>query len=242
MAAPANACGLITLVPNQTIPTHSHSPMPAPDPGNPVAVLSQKGITEEKKKDISALATVLKTFGDFKRSPSSWNIGKEGAQQLIAITRLLHEAATFYGDHRPASSTDLQSAVKELKAAISSSSASAAPTTAITMSYASAAKQGGGNANPAAMQKQKMVAELQQKQILVSLKNTAKDAPIHTWAPEIVTRYCNDLITNYFKALPDINPPTPHPLRGIMKSAAGNITLTFKMANDTSLARAHVNN
>ena len=112
----------------------------------------------------------------------------------------------------------------------------------MTMSYTSAAKQGGGNVNPAAMQKQKMIAEMQQKQILVSLKNTAKDAPIHTWAPEIVTRYCNDLITNYFKVLPDINPPTPHPLRGIMKSAAGNIMLTFKMANDANLARAHANN
>ena len=199
-------------------------------------------ITEENKKDISALATTLETFGDFKRSPSSWNIGKEGAQQLIAITRLLHEAATFYGDHRPASSTDLQSAVKELKATISSSSASAAPTTVITMSYASTAKLGRGNANPAAMQNQKMVMEMQQKQILISLKNTTKDAPIHTWALEIVTRYCNDLITSYFKALPDINPPTPHPLRGITKSAAGNITLTFKTANDASLARAHANN
>ena len=241
-AAPANACGLVTLALNQTIPTRSRSPTLAPDPGNPVVVLSQKGITKENKKDISALATMLKTFGDFKCSMSSWNMGKEGAQQLIAIPRLLHEVATFYGNHRPASSTDLQSAVKELKAAISSSSASAAPTTAMMMSYASAAKRGGGNANPAAMQKQKMIAEMQQKQILVLLKNTMKDAPIHTWALEIVTRYCNDLITNYFKVLPDINPPTPHPLRGIMKSIAGNIMLTFKTANDTNLARAHANN
>ena len=139
-AAPANVHSLITLVLNQTIPTHSRSPTPALDPGNPVAVLSQKGIAEENKKDISALATTLETFGDFKPSLSSWNVGKKGPQQLIGITRLLCEASTFYGDHRPASSTDLQSTVKELKAAISSSSASATPATAITMSYASAAK------------------------------------------------------------------------------------------------------
>ena len=83
---------------------------------------------------------------------------------------------------------------------------------------------------------------MQQKQVFVLLKNTAKDVLIHTWAPEIVTRYCNDLITNYFKALPDINPPMPHSLRGITKSAAGNIMLMFKTANDANLARAHANN
>jgi hypothetical protein len=88
-AAPTNtqARGLVTLAPNQTVPTRS--PTPAPDPGNPVAVLSQRGITEENKTDISALANALETFGDFKRGPSSWNVGKEGAQQLIAISKLL---------------------------------------------------------------------------------------------------------------------------------------------------------
>ena len=140
MAAPTNMRGLMTLAPNQTIPTHSRSPTPALDPGNPVAILSQKGITEENKKDLSALATALESFGDFKHGPSSWNIGKEGAQQLIAITRLLRKAATLYGDHRPASSTDLQSAVEELKAAISTSSASTASTTPRAVSYASVAK------------------------------------------------------------------------------------------------------
>ena len=98
----------MTLAPIQTIPTRSRSPTPAPDPGNPVAVLSQKGIIEENKKDISALATVLESFGDFKHGPSSWNVGKEGAQQLIAITRLLCEATTLYGDHRLAPTCKVQ--------------------------------------------------------------------------------------------------------------------------------------
>ena len=160
-AAPINTRSLVTLALNQTIPTHSCSPTPAPDPGNPVAILSQKGITEENKKDISALATVLKSFGDFKRGLSSWNVGKEGTQQLIAITRLLREATTLYGDHRPASSTDLQNAVEELKAAISTSSASTASTTPRAVSYASVAKRAlGGNVNPAAVQKQKMITEM----------------------------------------------------------------------------------
>ena len=61
-----------------------------------------------------------------------------------------------------------------------------------------------------------MITEIQQKQVFILLKNTAKDTLIHTWALEVITRYCNDLVTNYFKVLPDINPPMPHPLRGII--------------------------
>jgi hypothetical protein len=59
------------------------------------------------------------------------------------------------------------------------------------------------------------------------------------WEPAIVTRYCSDIITNYFAADPENYPPMPLPLRGISKSAAGNITLTFKNVDDASRARAH---
>ena len=50
--------------PPRVIP--SHSPTPLHDPGDPAAVLAGKGITEGNKTDISALATALQTFGDFK--------------------------------------------------------------------------------------------------------------------------------------------------------------------------------
>ena len=98
------------LAPNQAIPPiviPSCSPTPLHDPGDPVAVLAGKGITEGNKTDISALATALETFGDFKRG-TTWNIGKEGAMQLIAITRLLHEASLLHGPDRLATNNGLK--------------------------------------------------------------------------------------------------------------------------------------
>ena len=77
-----------TLVPNQIIPRPLDSPTPAPDPGNPLAVLNNRGITKGNKTNISALAAALESFGEFKRG-TTWNIGKEWAMQLMAITKLL---------------------------------------------------------------------------------------------------------------------------------------------------------
>ena len=64
----SHARGLGSLAPNHSIPTRS--PTPAPE-GNPVAVLSQRGITEENETNILALASAFESFGDFKRGPSS---------------------------------------------------------------------------------------------------------------------------------------------------------------------------
>jgi hypothetical protein len=68
------------------------------------------------------------------------------------------------------------------------------------------------------------------------MKNVPKNAPIQKWEPAIITRYCSDIITNYFENAPD-NTPMPLPLRGITKSVAGNITLTFKDTEDANKAR-----
>jgi hypothetical protein len=156
------------------------------------------------------------------------------------ISKLLREAASLYGDHRLASSTDLQKAVKELKDTITASSGPTARASTTEMSYANAARRGiGGTTNLAVTPKQRMAAEMQQKQIFISLKNIVKDAQILKWDLDIITRYCNDIISNYFVSNPGNNPPTHHPLRGIAKSAAGNITLTFKTVDDANKARAH---
>jgi hypothetical protein len=69
----------------------------------------------------------------------------------------------------------------------------------------------GAPTNQAAMQKQKMMAELQKKQIFISMKNISKDAPIIKWEPAILTRYCSDIIYNHFENTPD-NTPMPLPL------------------------------
>ncbi|KAF8469894.1 hypothetical protein JB92DRAFT_3135279 [Gautieria morchelliformis] len=84
-----------TLAPNQVIPQSRtiRSPTPIPNPGDAVAVLSSKGINESNKTDISALATALESFGDFKCG-TSWNLGKEGAMQMITITKLLRPSLT----------------------------------------------------------------------------------------------------------------------------------------------------
>jgi hypothetical protein len=92
-------------------------PTPILYPGDPVAVLNIRGINEDNKTDISALAMALETFGDFKRG-TSWNIGQDGAAQLIAITRLLHKESLLYGNSRLATNNDLQKAVSDIKEAV----------------------------------------------------------------------------------------------------------------------------
>jgi hypothetical protein len=112
-----------------------------------VTILREKGITESNKTNIAAMASAMETFGDFKRSASSWNVGKEGVQQLIAITKLLREAATLQAnDNRPATNSDLQKAIKELKESITPTNGLAAPNPGNINSYANAAKRAlGGN-------------------------------------------------------------------------------------------------
>ena len=60
------------------------------------------------------------------------------------------------------------------------------------------------------------------------------------WEPAILTRYCSDIITNFFKKDLD-NAPMPLPLHGITKSVAGNVMLTFKTFEDMNKARGHAN-
>ncbi|KAF8484172.1 hypothetical protein JB92DRAFT_3131821 [Gautieria morchelliformis] len=99
------------------------SPTPIADPGDPVAILRDRGINEDNRTDIAALATALETFGDFKRG-TTWNVGKEGATQLIAITRLVREASLLYGANRLVTNNDLQKMTAKIKEAISSSNIS----------------------------------------------------------------------------------------------------------------------
>ena len=47
----------------------------------------------------------------------------------------------------------------------------------------------GTPSNQTMIQKQKMTAELQHKQIFVSLKNVARDAPNLKWEPVILLSY-----------------------------------------------------
>ncbi|KAF8493156.1 hypothetical protein JB92DRAFT_3127501 [Gautieria morchelliformis] len=97
--------------------TTIRSPTPAPDLGDPVAILNTRGISESNKTDISALATALESFGDFKCGTSR-NLGKEGATQLVAIAKLLREASHLYGNNRVATNADLQQAVSDIKEAV----------------------------------------------------------------------------------------------------------------------------
>ncbi|KAF8531155.1 hypothetical protein JB92DRAFT_3105564 [Gautieria morchelliformis] len=156
--------GLATLVPDQVIPQirTACSPTPILDPGDPVAILDTKGINEGNKADISALATALKSFRGFKHG-TLWNLGKEGATQLIEITKLLQEASLLYRANRLATNNDLQKAVCDIKEAVATGHGQSLPALSGT-SYAAAAKRGLREASSqVALQKQKMIAGLQQK-------------------------------------------------------------------------------
>ena len=234
--------GTLDRAPNQTIPPDipmpSHSPTPINDLGDPIAILNARGITEGNMTDISALATALESFGDFKRG-TSWNIGKEGATQLIAITKLLQEASLLHGPGRLATNNDLQKAVSNFKDVVTSCQNH--PITLNNIFYATAARCGlGAPSNQGRLQKQKMTAELQQKQIFISMKNVPIDTPMLKWESAILTRYCSNVITNFFEKDLD-SAPMPLLLHGITKSVASNVTLTFKTFEDMNKARAHTN-
>ena len=224
------------LVPNQVLPlqprlTQSPTPTPMVDPGSPVHILANKGITKNNKTNISTLATAMETFGDFKwPGTNTYAIGKEGALQLQAITKLLCEAATLYGDHRPVSHNEFQQVMQDLKTTLT-------PLTTSTLnnnqpSYAMIAKHGATTQSDTTPSRQKITTKMQDKQIFILLKVVPKDAPIHNWEPAITTRYCVDLISNHFVNSED--GPMELPLQGISKSAAGNITLNFKTVKDAT--------
>ncbi|KAF8508605.1 hypothetical protein JB92DRAFT_3120742 [Gautieria morchelliformis] len=175
-------------------PQSTRSPTPAQDPGDPIAMLNSRGITEGSKSDISLLASALESFGEFKRS-TTWNIGKEWATQLIAIMKLLREASRLYGNNRLAANNDLQKAVADIKEAAASGHGQVIQSASGNSSYAAAAKWGiGAGSKQVAMQKQMMMADLQQKQILVSLKNVPKEAPLFRWEPSVITRFSSGII------------------------------------------------
>ena len=154
--------------------THAHKWPQGPD-----AILNARGITEGNMTNILALATALESFGDFKQG-TSWNIGKEGATQLIAITKLLWEASLLHGPNRLATNIDLQKAVSDIMDVVASSQNH--PIILDSLSYASTTRHRlGAPSNQAALQKQEMTAELQQKQICISMKNVPKDIPMLKW-------------------------------------------------------------
>ena len=78
-------------------------PPPAPflkpslvDVSNPVQLLKGCGITKANKGSLHTLVDTLKGFKDFRRdiSTRTYNISKEWAKQLMAITTLLDEVAS----------------------------------------------------------------------------------------------------------------------------------------------------
>jgi hypothetical protein len=236
------ASGAQLLTPGQqpqpiTRTTRSPTPTPAFDPGNPVHLLATRGVTEDNKTSIPALVSALESFGDFKKpGANAYAIGKEGATQLVAITKLLRAAASLLGDDRPVSQSDFKMAIQDLKSTFAAGVASFGQSVAPT--YASMAKRTGTTVMSSGFpQKQNSSLDLQEKQIFVLLKAVSKEAPIHNWDSAIATRHCSEVITKYFENAE--GGPMELPLRGISRSAAGNLTLTFKNTSDALRAREH---
>ena len=107
--------------------------------------------------------------------------------QLIATIKLHQEAPLLHSPDRLATSNDLQKAISDIKEAVASSHGH--PMALEGRSYATVRCTRGTPSNQAMIQKQNIMAKLQQKQIFVSLQTVARDAPILKWEPAILTRY-----------------------------------------------------
>ena len=110
-------------------------------------LLQGRGITEANKGSLCALVDALKGFKDFRRdsgaATKSYNIGKEWAKQLVAITTLLDEVASAPASSPtvaspPATRDDLRQAVADIKSSLGPQP---------PLSYAAAAR-GHGSAPP----------------------------------------------------------------------------------------------
>ncbi|KAF8572984.1 hypothetical protein K439DRAFT_1625387 [Ramaria rubella] len=235
--APASTQASTQLQPPLALPRHAQSPTTA-DPGDPVAVLASKGITNANKTSIDALATVMESFGDFKNRSGAYTQGKEGALQLMAIAKLLREAALIYGDpnDRPVAKSTLREAVEEIKTAIRMNVPLAnneRPT------YANVTR----NTSPGSTQFTRLSqsAEILDKQIFISMKNADKSSPALSFPSHELTTHCNNLLTDFFAK--DINGgiPMANPLCGTSRSLNGNLTITFKSKENAIRERTHAN-
>ena len=133
------------------------------DQGDPLAVLKDCGITNNNKGDLRALVNMLKQI----KANRTYSVGRDGAQQLSAVTALLDEIAELADSPpsaRPATCNDLQRAVEDIKSSMASQS--------LPMSYATAAK-GPLSQNRLMPPRPAISPEAQEKEVFISMKNAS---------------------------------------------------------------------
>ena len=139
------------------------------DPGDPMALLQDRGINETNKFNLWALFNVLKLFNNFKKN-NSYNIGLSYAKQLMAVTKLLDEAILapeLTNNVCPATQEDLRQAIEDNKASLGSNLHSF-PTTN-TQTYTNTVRGPIKSFHPFAA-KPLAPTEVHEKDIFISLK------------------------------------------------------------------------
>ncbi|KIJ30548.1 hypothetical protein M422DRAFT_267884 [Sphaerobolus stellatus SS14] len=173
-------------------PTRRASGTPTPtDLIDPVFVLSDKGITQKNRTDIGALAGVIESFGNFRKSDGKLGTTSAAtASALQAVAILLREAEQQQkGNINNITREDLQAAVSEIKTSISASLTQPSTTYAQALS----------GPKPAIGEPRAMLrTEIKDKQILVSTRNVAPGSDLVTLPTRNLSDLFNNAITEFF--------------------------------------------
>ncbi|KIJ22828.1 hypothetical protein M422DRAFT_276689 [Sphaerobolus stellatus SS14] len=206
----------------------SGTPLPM-DVIDPVAALADKGITQQNRTDIGALAGVIESFGNFRKSDGKLGtITAATASALQAVAVLLCEAAQQQKHtHTGITKEDLQAAVTDIKASLSSTPVHPSTTYAQALS----------GTRPTSIDPRFMLkTEIKDKQILISTRNTAPGSDLTTLSTGSLLGRFNDAITAFFAQPQHSAYSMTRPIRGITRSNAGNLILTFRHATETENA------
>jgi hypothetical protein len=206
-----------------------------PEPTNHVNALSSKGVTETNKTDLSTLVSVLESWGDFRETNNSNSrtlirLSAELADQLQAVTALLRQAIPTRAQ---LTKGDLIDAIQEIKTAIQSESSTQRQT------YAQIVGSHNSTQNVTVYSKPKPQSDLKEKQLFVSTRLIDKAADVMILTPTELKKQCNNILTTFFKESQNGAVDMQEPIRGISRSAAGNLTFTFHRSQDVDKARLH---
>ncbi|KIJ22784.1 hypothetical protein M422DRAFT_276738 [Sphaerobolus stellatus SS14] len=216
-------------------PTRRTSGTPVPmDIVDPVSILADKGITQKNRTDIGALAGVIESFGNFKKSDGKLGTTSAAtANALQAMAILLREAEQqLKSINTSITKEDLQAAVTEIKASMSTSLVQPSTTYAQALSGPRPAIN-----DPRAMLK----TEIKDKQILVSTRNVAPSSDLVNLSTRNLSERFNDIITTFFAQPQQSAYSMTKPIRGITRSNAGNLILTFRNIAETENTRIYAN-
>ena len=153
------------------------------------------------------------------------------ATPLQAVTALLREAANKMKNNGPATKSDLQNAVEEIKQYVRQSEPSS-----LRATYAQAAA---GNHPRPIPQKPAQNHTIKDRQIFISNKKTVNSRELMEKSHAQIKKLCNDVLTKFFSEPAHGSLSITEPIWATTKTKTGNITLTFKTTDMAEIARIH---